>query len=124
MRKACSVKAPEKWAAKTSSNGPQVLEITLMPDEVNKASSGHEMAPQMSTPAPSSTMRLTFAIGSASGMSTCLRVWAPSALPLTRTKHLAASSTGEIRSPSVGNRTCMPSLESTGHASLGEREID
>jgi hypothetical protein len=78
-----------------------------MPAEMGMASSGYEVAPQIGPFAPRSTMRLAFVTGYASAMSASFRISTPSELAVTRRKHLAASSIGEILSPSIASTTFM-----------------
>jgi hypothetical protein len=99
---ACSVSLPDTNALSTSSTGPQVCGMTSTPADNSMASSGREIAPQISTSAPDSATRR--ARGPSSGSSTICSVRQTSR-PFsisTSSRRLAASKTGEILPSEIG----------------------
>ena len=100
-------------ARNTSSTGPHIRGITRVPAEVNIASSGHEIAPQMSTCTPIAATRLALAASRASSRSTSLRPTSASRSTSTTSRRLATSKTGETRPSHVGRATFI-----TGHIAM------
>lgn len=123
IKNACSVNCPERNAHRTSSTDPQVFGITHTPADVSIASSGREMAPQISTCVPSSAMRLALETRSVFSKGTSRR---PSSLPpstSTSIRWLATSKTGEILPLNVGIMTIIEWGHRNMYATVGCNSI-
>ena len=102
MRNDVSVRLPATNASIPSFTEPQVFGITLTPAETSMSSSGHEMAPQMSTVIPISMRRLVLSMGSVCP-SSCATPDTSRARPKSHSSNrLATSNIGEILSPCIG----------------------